>query len=69
MEAREGQHNPLWFFVVIFETVALIDLELSFWLGWLVSESQGITCMSLSPQCWDSSPKHLAFKDKRIQVE
>lgn len=38
---------PTLVFVVVFETVALIGLELSFWLGWPTSESQELTCLYL----------------------
>lgn len=38
---------PTLGFVVVFETVALIGLELSFWLGWPTSESQELTCLYL----------------------
>lgn len=65
VEAR-GQWNPLWF-VVVFETVALIGLELSIWPGWLASESQGLS-RSYLPSARIQAPGTKLLRTKRKQV-
>lgn len=53
-------------FVVVFDTVALLGLELSIWLGWLASESGAY--LSQPSQCWDSSTGPKLLTTKRMQV-